>query len=70
VLVDKLRKPQCTRQPSRPAANDDDIGRHLRAGYVCGRFAENKHQNFATDFRGLNRIKHFSERVQARNIRG
>ena|SRR5438093_354981 len=43
VLVDKLRKPQRASHASGPATNNNDIGRHLRASYVAGRFAESEH---------------------------
>src|SRR5579864_1482926 len=43
MSVDQLREPQCTGHPSRPAANDHHISRHLRTLNTVDRFAENEH---------------------------
>src|SRR5690242_14652929 len=43
VRVDQLRKPQGTGHPSRPAADNDHIGRHLRPLNTFNRFAEDEH---------------------------
>src|SRR5438132_7169573 len=43
MSVDQLRKPQGTSHPSRPAADNDHIRRHLRPLNTFNRFAENQH---------------------------
>ena len=50
VRVDELRQPKRASHPSRPAANDHDIGRHLRPLDAFNRFAKNQHKKTsATD---------------------
>src|SRR5277367_6048308 len=44
VGVDKLRQAQSTGHASRPAADDDNVGGHLRTLYTLDRFAENQHR--------------------------
>ncbi len=41
--VNKLRQTQSTGHPRRPAADDDNIGRHLRTFDTFDRFTENQH---------------------------
>ena len=58
VLVDELRQPQSASHARGAAADDDDVGLHLRAIDAFERFAENEHlANLATDSRRLTRIK-------------
>ena len=58
VRVDQLRQPQRAGHARRPAADDDHIGRHLRAFNAFDRFAEDQHKNkSAADLRGSTRIR-------------
>ena len=41
VLIDELREPQSTGHARRTAADDDNVGRHLRTFDVRERLAEN-----------------------------
>ncbi len=43
VLIDQLRQAQRARHAGRTAADDDDVGRHLRAFDAFDGFAENQH---------------------------
>jgi hypothetical protein len=44
VRVDQLRKTQGASHASRPAADNDNIGGHLRPFNAFNRFAENEHK--------------------------
>ena len=51
VRVDELRKAQCAGHTSGTAADDDDIGGHLRTFNTFDRFAEKEHKKkSATDY--------------------
>jgi hypothetical protein len=43
VPIDELRKPKSASHPGWPAANDDNIGGHLRTLNVFERLAEDQH---------------------------
>ncbi len=45
VLVDQLREPQSTRHARGAAADDNHVGRHLRAVNAFERFAEDQHKD-------------------------
>ena len=55
MCVDKLRQAQRAGHAGRPAADDDYVGRHLRALDAFDRFAEN--QQAATDYRISGNLK-------------
>src|SRR5436189_1512028 len=56
VPIDKLRKPQCAGHTGRPAANDDDVGRHLRSVDSLQWRPKNHHTRKAADSHRLSRI--------------
>src|SRR5205814_2713567 len=56
VPIDKLRKPQCAGHTGRPAANDDDVGRHLRSVDSLQWRPKNQHTRKAADSHRLSRI--------------
>ena len=57
VLIDQLRQAQGARHASRAAADDDDIGRHLRAFDAFNGFAENQHTKPCHGFSRINTDK-------------
>src|ERR1700685_4516867 len=54
VLIDKLRQAQCASHASRPAADDDNGGRHLGTFDGLGRFAKNDAQRLIAEIYRMN----------------
>ena len=73
VRVDQLRQAQRAGHARRSAADDDHIGRHLRAFDAFDRFAEDQHSKVCHGFRGFPRMTvqiHGFESVKSVRIRG
>ena len=65
VLIDKLREAQRTSHARRPAADDDDIGRHLRAFDAGKGFAENQHLALSLQHSNQKLLNHGFTRMNA-----